>query len=359
LLENLIVKRYRSLREIEIPRLSGLNVITGRNGGGKSSLLEAIFLNLSASNPGGAFTISSVRGDAFYAQNEDSTLRSLFSDMNTEKNIQVIANQKIGVKKVTRDLRISPIFSTAVLPGRSAAEQIVNGLNVKFTGKTGSNEGKFEFNFSQMNFANSLPTSPPLSIHNPGNNSDVIHAQYISPYQPDPQRAIYDQLVNAVKDRAVDEVIATVKMVAPQIKNLSPVSEQGQPRIYVDTGVGRLLPITALGSGFIHILRLALAVTYANDGILLIDELEDGIHFSLFPIIAEFLISVLKKKKMQIFISTHSDELLKAFVSVANKNSFEHICLINMSAASIRNHVRIFEGGNLEYALEQDAELRS
>jgi predicted ATPase len=359
LLENIKIIGYRSLRDIDIPRLNGLNLITGRNGGGKSSLLEAILLNASAANPGVALSVSSLRGDAFFAPNEDSTLRSLFVDMDTQKAIQVVAEQKISSKKITRSLRLNPILSTAILPGMSASEQIISGLEVKFSGKHGEVRGSFEFNFPQLGFGNSAPINPPINIQNPAENKDVILTQYLSPYQLEPHRGIYEQLVNAVKSRTLNEVLEAVRIVAPHVKNLSPVSEQGQPRIYVDTGGTRLLPISSLGSGFLHVLRLALATTYANEGILLIDELEDGIHFGIFTSVAEFLIGVLKRKKLQIFIATHSDELIKAFVSVATKKDFDQICLINMSAASTRNHVRVFESGDLDFAIEQDAELRS
>ena len=100
-------------------------------------------------------------------------------------------------------------------------------------------------------------------------------------------------------------------------------------------------------------------MSFIDEGILIIDELENGIHFSLFGAIAEFLMKTSKKKKLQFFIATHSDELIRAFVDAARRAQFDDICLINMSVAANQNRVRVFENGDLEFAIEQDAELRS
>ena len=71
------------------------------------------------------------------------------------------------------------------------------------------------------------------------------------------------------------------------------------------------------------------------------------------------LISVVKQNKVQIFVATHSDELISAFGRVARQLDFDDMCLINMSAAAERNHVRVFERDDMDYARELNADLRS
>ena len=43
-LESFNVGNYRGLRGLELPRLTQLNLVTGRNGIGKTALLEAMWL---------------------------------------------------------------------------------------------------------------------------------------------------------------------------------------------------------------------------------------------------------------------------------------------------------------------------
>ena len=65
------------------------------------------------------------------------------------------------------------------------------------------------------------------------------------------------------------------------MKRLSVVDPGGQSRIYVDIDLGRLIPIQLLGDGMSRILSLALAIASNPGGIVLVDEIENGIHHSV------------------------------------------------------------------------------
>ena len=63
-------------------------------------------------------------------------------------------------------------------------------------------------------------------------------------------------------------------------------------------------------------------VIYAQNGILLIDEIETSLHYKYFEEILTFLFRVADKFNVQIFISTHSSETINAILKVANTRNF-------------------------------------
>ncbi len=62
---------------------------------------------------------------------------------------------------------------------------------------------------------------------------------------------------------------------------LAVVSTDQTPTIYADIGLGRLLPVRLMGDGMSRIFSIALAIASAPGGIVLVDEIENGIHHSV------------------------------------------------------------------------------
>jgi len=75
-----------------------------------------------------------------------------------------------------------------------------------------------------------------------------------------------------------------------------------------------------MGAGFFHVLKIALSLAEVDRGLVLIDELEDGLHYLTFPkVIGTMLETVSQKWDVQIFVTTHSRELIDAALAVINE----------------------------------------
>ena len=96
-----------------------------------------------------------------------------------------------------------------------------------------------------------------------------------------------------------------------------------------------------------------------NHGLLLLDELENGIHYSVYPKIANHLVEVSKIGGIQIFVATHSQELIEAILASAKNQEFEKLSLLNMSYISEKGEVVTLDSQELQFASEADTELRS
>lgn len=114
----------------------------------------------------------------------------------------------------------------------------------------------------------------------------------------------------------MEEVIVNaLQVVEPRLRSLRVQIMGGVPLIYGDIGAKRLIPFPLMGDGMSRLLGIALAMTDAQDGILLIDEIENGIHHSVMPELWKTVADLAERYNAQIFATTHSIEcVLAAYV---------------------------------------------
>ena len=72
------------------------------------------------------------------------------------------------------------------------------------------------------------------------------------------------------------------------------------------------VPIAGFGDGLHRALLLACALVRCRKGVLLIDEIDDGLHYSLLPKLWRFLVEGARELDVQVFATTHSKDCLEA-----------------------------------------------
>jgi ABC-type transport system involved in cytochrome c biogenesis ATPase subunit len=69
------------------------------------------------------------------------------------------------------------------------------------------------------------------------------------------------------------------------------------------------------GEGMQRVFHIAMLFASVRDGILLIDEFENAVHASAFVPFAELIQTLAKRFGVQVFLSTHSAEVVEAWTS--------------------------------------------
>ena len=87
--------------------------------------------------------------------------------------------------------------------------------------------------------------------------------------------------------------------------------------VYVDVGLSRPVPLGFLGDGIGRLLSMVLAFHNARDGSILIDEIENGLHYSKLLEVWKSLDWLSREFNVQVFATTHSYECI-----VAANNAF-------------------------------------
>jgi AAA15 family ATPase/GTPase len=76
--------------------------------------------------------------------------------------------------------------------------------------------------------------------------------------------------------------------------------------------------LKSMGDGINRILTIILALVNSDNGFLLIDEFENGLHYSVQEKLWEIIFSLSEKLNIQVFATTHSEDSILGFESILN-----------------------------------------
>lgn len=117
---------------------------------------------------------------------------------------------------------------------------------------------------------------------------------------------------------AEDDLLDLLRVLEPRVKRIVLPSAASNPqfRIRLDNETD-IVPISRFGDGLSRLVYLGLALVNCRGGYLLIDEIEDGLHYSLFPQVWDFLFQACKRLNVTLFATTHSLDAATTFSAAA------------------------------------------
>ena len=135
--------------------------------------------------------------------------------------------------------------------------------------------------------------------------------------------------------------------------------ENAVPYVYVILHDGQKMPITYMGDGINRILQLLLCILTTPKGVVLIDELENGFHYSTYAKVLRVLYQTALQKQCQLFITTHSVDILRESANVMRKlEQLDSVCYQRIDFSQGKRHAYSFSGEELESALDIQLEVR-
>ncbi|MDM8551231.1 AAA family ATPase [Desulfobacterales bacterium HSG2] len=345
MLESLYIKNYRLFRELRIDSLKRVNLIIGKNNAGKSSLLEAIATYLSRDEIAlRIYTLSCERGEwtenDFEPKNVLNSLTALFYDR------KITLNQTGNAIHIGTDENRGVSFSL-INNSKNRRKQPVLVIE--------EDKNKVE-ELPLSDFKNCLPISFAETQHK------MVKA--VSPLSMDDRNKLlslyWSEIALTEKE---DYVIEALRIVDENIERLAFVdgtSGVKKPIIRL-RNVGQPFALGSMGSGVVHILTTILFLVHCENGTLLIDEFESGLHWSVQAELWEFIYLMAEKFNVQIFASTHSRDTLWALQQVAlSKGAEEETSIIKLLPLPKKRKIKAVEVDieNVKLALEQELEIR-
>ena len=95
-------------------------------------------------------------------------------------------------------------------------------------------------------------------------------------------------------------------------KRIEVLSEPSGPSIYLDIGLDTLVPLAVCGEGMVRLFSIILELVASRNGVLLIDEIDNGLHYSVMPKLWELLGELVEKHQVQVFGTTHNDDIMRS-----------------------------------------------
>ncbi|MBI4326873.1 MAG: ATP-binding protein [Chloroflexi bacterium] len=190
-----------------------------------------------------------------------------------------------------------------------------------------------------------------------------MKAVYFSTRQSNPNQDAVDFNRVVVKRRRKD----LVDLLRPIEKNLETLEalqvgqqvHQQAPLIYADLqGLPEMIPVTHLGQGFCRLLDIYSEILASDAQVLLVDEVENGIHHSVMPIVWKGLFHAAMEADLQVFATTHSWECILAADQAAREADSYDLSLIRLDRVDGDVKATVMEEKTLTTAKELHWELR-
>jgi len=116
--------------------------------------------------------------------------------------------------------------------------------------------------------------------------------------------------------------------------------------------------LNSLGDGIIRLFAAALAVARSRGGLLVIDEIENGIHYTVQQDFWEMIMKAAMDHNVQVFATTHSFDCVRGFAAAAEEFERDACALVRIDR--FRDGLKAIEypPEDLEAAAVQGIEVR-
>ena len=309
LYSELTIENFRGIEKLEIKDIKRFNLLVGRNNCGKTSVLEALFLLSGMSNPQLVTNIHLFRG---LILTQDDDFSYMFRNLDFEIPIKLSSNKDIN----SRSLTIAPLIkdypsygkgeilekeitkNTKSVTVSTSAIQVVEGLTFEFrTDKRQAFKNQISFKKGEGK----------LSIQ----YKEKFRCTFLNQSTIMSQTA--KQMEGLLVQKKLDSVINVLRGIEPLI---SDIRMGAGDMIYIDIGKDKLFPINIMGDGIRRILAFIAVIADMKNGVLLIDEIDNGFHYTSLITLWRAIFKACKEYNVQLFATTHSYECIGAYASV-------------------------------------------
>jgi len=316
MLKEFHIQNFKVFESLDLKDLSVINLIGGLNNTGKTSLLEGIYNFYKRREPD--VLINSLIQRAGVEALDKSTF--VWTPAFYNYNI----HNPISLTGKTHDSSLCVNFAAETNTDKNNTGQTIN-----LSGTTSSGDKEFSFNASSLNVSvqsNKTITYKSFIFQEGGNINSKIKKtdkSYIPPVQLSPgsnpssqnDAISYGDVVKSNKEEVVLNALQTIE---PRLKSIHAVPvTSNQTILYGDIGLKSKVPLQYMGDGISRLLSYITAIMKSENGTLLIDEIENGLHYSIHQKVWQILYKLAKQLNVQVFANTHSFEMAKAFNNAA------------------------------------------
>lgn len=362
-LKSIKIENFRGIKKSEINDFTNINIIVGKNNAAKTSVLEAMFLSLGVSNPDLSLRINSFRD---LTTVNDTYFKALFYQLNYKNSIHINTTFDTDKGSHERDLTIKPYLGSGNTHSQKISDsnfpdwkdmsssldtQEATGLKNTFSIK--DFHKKRENYTVEVFFETSSQHTKVLKDY-----KERIKAIFLTPHVPlGNLNKRLERLITQKRKKAIIKALQTID------NNIQDISLGTGDMIYFDIGIDRLVPIHIMGDGIKKLLSVLVTIVNTHDGIVLIDEIDNGLHFSALKTLCKSIIQLAETFNVQVFLTTHNFEVLKYFTEILDNEEMEK-CQEKISCFTVRKlqgdvvKAYKYDFEQFEYAIAQEIEIR-
>jgi hypothetical protein len=326
-IKSLEIRGFRTLSNLNISKIGGVNLITGKNNSGKSSVLEAIRILASGGSLKTLSDILRYREELLFDRTEmeeswkftDATpvsnLFTGFPSIGSGNGVFSISSKadfegffdSVSVTLGIYSRRVSDerVIYSEILPGSDLTDgEILPALAVR----TANTRRIVPLNRFYRRARSDIESQ----------SKPCIYVDPFSSRSSNEMGALWDAI--ALTDLE-PEIVKALQIVSKDILGVSIIG--GGDRLGTRTAIAKSagfsspVPLRTFGDGVNRLFGIILSLCTAKGGILLIDEIENGLHHSAQLEVWRTIFRLAETLKVQVFATSHSYDCVQAFQKAA------------------------------------------
>jgi AAA15 family ATPase/GTPase len=321
MIEDIEINNFRCFDRLKVSGCKRINLISGKNNVGKTALLEAIFLN-STPTQDTIFSISELRREtgSFRKSSPEKTWSKFFfqQQLTARCSIETQSHNRTKMVKISIDNNYEDLLSRY--------DHLRNYLNNIYDDKT--TEEQIENNnvnpyilLIELQIDEREPSQTRIiskgyqitNIKEIDRIEGIQKSYFIPSFSKSTSVSLTKEFDRARLNEKEDEVLRAFQLIDNSIVAVESFSIP-EPTIYLKRQGEKRLPLSLFGDAMNRIADIILKIINNQDSVLLIDEIENGIHHSNQIVLWDFLYRLAEQLNVQIFATTHSLEMTEAFI---------------------------------------------
>jgi hypothetical protein len=319
MLSSIEIREFRGIESLRAEDLGLVNLIVGSNECGKTTLLEAVELLAVGCDPLTLARSLTRRGEyrgASEAEREYDPSHLFRGHRVTADSPGFSVNGHADNGPVTVDCAIRGLARTEVYSGMngSGESEISSDIVLGLACKSAIMDVKHEIPFTRNGGIthDELRRQRSLTLEKE-DFFPYFHPafSFVPPesFSASAMRELWDKVVLTPGE---ESVVQALRVIGPGIERIAFQSDVSSGNAALSaikikhTDYEYPIPLSSAGDGMRRLLALALAMESIKCGVLVVDEIDAGLHHSVMGKMWKLVIAAAKRKKKQVFATTHS-----------------------------------------------------
>lgn len=319
MIDKFSVSNFRGIKHINVEGLKRMSLISGKNNVGKSTLLEALFLFMDHTSNEVFGKLNNFRES--YISIMANAWEPLFYNMDMERVMSISVGSQNGESTLSfnKDVsylpqNVSNIPEEVIAQFRSATK---GNYSLAFSYVENEYKENGHFFVNQGSILRQMKTSLD------GNEiKNMTPTRYINAAVARYTDNVIDSIGRLELSGEKKTIVGILQELDSEIEDIVTISRQNVSQLHIKVR-GKWIPLQYAGDGVMKLLNICLAIMECKDGLLLIDEIETGFHYSMYGKLWRIIDETSQKSNCQIIASTHSYEMIVASKdNVINKDAY-------------------------------------
>jgi predicted ATPase len=355
MIAKLTLNNFRCFRDFVLEGVRQVTLIAGENGVGKSTILESIFLFNDRNSHDVFIKLNNIRGITQDRLSAAMVWEHFFacSDVNNTIKISVTTeNQEEQCLTLEKDASFSlytshEIKSHAHIIGMPAPDAY--SLKISYTDSVRSDA---------LNFTVAGNNQIAVTMQNPV-LFPAFYTHYICSKVTFTTQYVSEWFGKILKGKQLSQCIDILRTLDARITNIFALPQGGVSTLFASFGSASELPINILGDGINKLINIILIMLSHCGATILIDEIENGFHYSFFPKLWEIIGRLAAETKCQVIATSHSYECIRGARCLAadgdTPDLFRFVRLDRQNDAIVPKK---YENEQFVYAIDNNWEIR-